>query len=68
MPFSTKNEKPMEKLIQMDIKSNLVKDEKKKSGHDCFKKLEKMDDFCQKEYIFYTERERVQRLILNSKG
>ena len=27
-----------------------------------------MDEFCKKEYIFFTERDRVQRLIQNSKG
>lgn len=51
----------------MDTKSNLVKDEKKKKL-DNFKKLDKMDDYCKKEHIFFTERDRINRLILNSKG
>ena len=53
----------------MDLKSNLVKDEKKKGLQDQnFKKLEKMDEYCNKEYIFFTERDRVQRMIKNSQG
>lgn len=57
----------MEKVTSMDLKSNLA--EKKKGLQDQnFKKLEKMDEYCTKEYIFFTERDRVQRMIKNSQG